>query len=126
MDCKIFCRQGLLVFDEKGFALEPCRQEEAIREIRNAVTDMVIELRKVMQEMRETMVEDREHKTRIQHLEKGQDVLFKKTREHTEELRDLTSWQDRMDGSIKVVVAIPVLCTVVSTLAALWATFGGP
>ncbi len=88
------------------------------------MTDMVTELRKVMSELRETLLEDREHRMRIEHLEKGQDVLFKRSREHGDELRELCSWQDRVDGGLKVIVAIPVICSLISTLAALYAAFG--
>ncbi|WP_305046329.1 hypothetical protein [Geoalkalibacter sp.] len=104
--------------------MEPCQRDKDFEQIRLAMTDMVTELRKVMSELRETLLEDREHRMRIEHLEKGQDVLFKRSREHGDELRELCSWQDRVDGGLKVIVAIPVICSLISTLAALYAAFG--
>jgi hypothetical protein len=107
--------------------VQPCTQEETIKEIKTSISDLVTELRGVMNEMRATLVEDREHRTRIQHLEKSQDVVFKRLRQIEDErmtstdraVAQLKEWQDRIQGGLKVIVAIPVVCSIISAVAAL-------
>ena len=107
--------------------MQPCTQEETIREIKTSITDLVTELRGVMHEMRSTLVEDREHRTRIQHLEKSQDVVFKRLRQIEDErmastdraIAHLKEWQDRIHGGLKVIIGIPVVCSIISAVAAL-------
>lgn len=106
----------------------PCEQEENIRELKLLITDLTREFRGLLGEMREAFIEDREHKIKIENLEKGQEIIFEKLRLAREERRvcienkidPMVTWKDKMDGSLSAIKVVPIVCVIITTLIALF------
>ena len=111
----------------------PCEQENNIQEIKALVHGLTTEFRLLLGEMREAFIEDREHKIKIQNLEKGQEIIFEKIRIAGAERKKcieqkidpLVKWRDNLDGSLSTLKAIPIACVVITTLMAVY-TFTQP
>lgn len=99
---------------------QPCEQEQNIKEIKGLLGGLTKEFRGLLSEMREVFVEDREHKIRIQNLEKGQEVIFEKLRLIDKKIDPIVTWKDRMDGGFNAVKFIPIACVLITTLIALY------
>jgi hypothetical protein len=98
----------------------PCEQEQNIKEIKGLLGGLTAEFRGLLSEMREVFVEDREHKIRIQNLEKGQEVIFEKLREISRNDKALFEWKNKLDGTFNAVKVIPIVCVIITTIMALY------
>lgn len=113
---------------EKEFAMSiPCEQEKNITDIKAMLHGLTSEFRGLLGEMREVFVEDREHKIKIQALEKAQDVLFDKVRKMDEErsiymkekIEPMVEWKNKVEGSISAFRTIPIACVIITTILAI-------
>ena len=106
----------------------PCEQEQNITEIKEMVGGLTKEFRGLLQEMRTIFVEDREHKIKIEQLEKGQEILYNKLRNLTtareicvrDKIDPLVEWKNRMDGSLSALKVVPIVCVIITTLMAVF------
>jgi uncharacterized coiled-coil protein SlyX len=116
----------------------PCEQEKSITEIRGLVGEvqrsqlitnenlarMTDKLEDIFNELRGILVEDREHRTRIEHIEKANDILFGRMRKLEDETipslfkitTRLEQWQSRVDGQFSTLRVVPVACTIITVL----------
>lgn len=106
----------------------PCEQEQNITEIKGMIHGLTKEFRAMLGEMRSVFVEDREHKIKIETLEKGQEIIFNKLREINveraacvrEKIDPVVEWKNRIDGSLSALKVIPIVCVIITTLMALY------
>lgn len=111
----------------------PCEQEENISELKSMLQELTREFRGLLGEMRQAFIEDREHKIKIEALERGQVVIFDKLRTASieratcisEKIDPVIEWKNKMDGSLSALKVIPIACVVITTLIAIY-TFTKP
>lgn len=102
---------------------QPCEQEPQIKEIKGSMAALVAEFRGVATDIRDILLEDREHAIKIQQVEKNVDVLFTSQRTMKTDISGLRDWRNRLDGALKVFLAIPVACSLISVLVTCYLAF---
>jgi hypothetical protein len=110
---------------------QPCEQAENIAQLQILITDLTKEFRGLLSEMRQAFVEDREHKIRIQNLEKNAEIIFEKLRLTDVEreklmeqkIEPLVVWKENLDGRLSALKIIPIICLIITTLVAAFTYF---
>lgn len=105
-------------------------QKEGLSELKTEIKELVSEFREVTREMRDILVDGRELKTRLVTDEKNIDILFNQMREMRgdmttcqgnieKQLRSIQDWITKEEGGRAIFrYGIPIICTIVSTIAA--------
>ncbi len=123
----------------------PCTQEGAIEDIKGLVGALTKEMRSFVNEMRDIAIEDREHRIKIQQVEKETDLLFTRLRRLEDDVipsinslvttldkwqstadglltaaynkaSSVEKWKNKVDGGFKVVLIIPSILSAVSVI----------
>jgi hypothetical protein len=66
------------------------------------------------------MVSDTVRQGKIDQIERDMDRAFEEIRLTTKKVGDISDWRQRFEGGVKVMLAIPVFCTVLTTGVALY------
>lgn len=122
---------------------QPCEQKDVINEIRASqksmemavkrqeenTRELVVELRAVVGELKDVLLDGRESKTKLTICERNIDTIFTMVRQQQqmmeeckrEEISPLKDWQNKMEGAIKLLGGIPIVTSILSFIIALFA-----
>ncbi len=106
---------------ETPLMTQPCTQEGAIDDIKGLMKDLTVEMKDFVKEMKEISLEDREHRVKIEQIEKDNNILFKRVRRLEDEvIPPIIGWKNKMDGGLKVAIFIPSILSGISIIVTIW------
>jgi len=114
---------------------DDCMHEEDFKRLEGLVERVFSRMDVFLAEMRELMISEARRQEQMSNMDKeimhlrvdmtkDIDALGSKIRTVGERLQTLSDWRQRFEGGIKVMMAIPVFCTVVTTGVAIYKMMG--
>lgn len=101
-----------------------CVHEDDFRRLESLVTRVFDKMDTFLDEIHTVMVADASRQEKILQNEKDIDRAFRDIREVTKTVASLVKWQQEFSGAIKVMFAIPVICTIITTIIAVYKLMG--
>lgn len=97
-----------------------CIHEDDFRRLEGLVTKVFDKMDKFLEDIHGVVVSDTARQSKITQLERDVDRAFSEIREVATKACELGDWRQRFEGGVKVMLAIPVLCTVITTGVAIY------
>lgn len=104
---------------------EDCLHEEDFRRLEVLVTKVFEKMDSFLSDMHGVMVKEAVRDEKILQLDKALDNAHRSIREVKEKLQTLGDWRQRFEGGIKVMLAIPVACSLLTTAIAVYKMLHG-
>jgi hypothetical protein len=123
------CEQGDVIASiKKTVEQNRAAADRSSQRIEESISSLVKQQERFILKLESVLIEDREHKVRIEKLEKNEDILFNLIRgvgeEHKEcvekKLNPLITWRADLDGKLSALKAIPIACVIITTLIAVY------
>lgn len=102
-----------------------CLHEDDFKRLESLVTEVFRKMDLFLSEMHSAMVSDAVRAEKLAQFERDIDRAFNDMRAISREIKVLSDWRQRFEGGIKVMLAIPVLCTVLTAGIAIYKMTGG-
>jgi len=99
---------------------QACLHEDDFKRLELLVTKVFARMDSFLAEMHGSMVADAVREEKIARLEKDLCNLGSSLRKSKDEVKVLSDWRQRFEGGVHVMLAIPVLCTLVTTGIAIY------
>lgn len=97
-----------------------CFHEDDFARLEKLVTKVFERMDTFLEEIHTVVVADVKRQGKIVQIERDLDRAFLDLRSVITEVKVISDWRQRFEGGIKVMLAIPVLCTIVTTCVALY------
>jgi len=97
-----------------------CLHEEDFKRLEKLVEKVFGKMDDFVDEMREVMISEAARGEQVKGIVKDLNAIGEKYRTLSVKMQDLSDWRQRFEGGIKVMMAIPVFCTVITTGIAIY------
>ena len=99
---------------------EGCLHEEDFKRLEGLVTKVFEKMDAFLTEMHAAMVADAVRSEKMNQLERDLNNISGSLRGAKDDIKALGYWRQRFEGGVKVMLAIPILCTVITTAFAIY------
>lgn len=103
---------------------ESCIHEDDFRRLESLVTKVFDKMDKFLEDIHGVVVNDTARQSKVDQMARDIDRAFHDIRKVVEKIGELSDWRQRFEGGVKVMLAIPILCTVITTGVALYKMMG--
>lgn len=97
-----------------------CFHEDDFKRLESMLVNVFGKMDKFIDELNVTIREDTRREERMNSLEKDVNRSFEEIRILRKDLKTISDWRQRFEGGIKVMLAIPVVCTIITTCIAIY------
>ena len=105
---------------------DKCLHEDDFRRLEDLVTKVFSKMDSFLTEIHQVMVKEAVRDEKLATLERSLDQAYQSIRSLKADVKDLGNWRQRFEGGIKVMLAIPVFCTILTTAFAIHAMMSVP
>jgi hypothetical protein len=104
---------------------ETCLHEADITWLKKLATEVFEKIDKLIEAIHGVTVSDALRQGKVDQNERDLDRAFGDIRTISDDLKILNEWRQRFEGGVKVMLAIPVLCTVITAAIAIYKLLEG-
>lgn len=97
-----------------------CFHEEDFNRLEKLVTKVFERMDSFLEEIHAIVIADTERQGKMNQLERDLDRAFSDLRSVTYDVKVMSEWRQRFEGGVKILLAVPVGCTVITTCIALY------
>lgn len=104
----------------RAFHDHDCIHDDDFARLESLISKVFGKMDEFIDEMHAIIVSDATRQARVDQHDRDIDRAFDEIRAIASDVKAIDKWKNRFDGGVKVMLAIPVLCAVITTTIAVY------